>query len=71
MKLKNGETIEKYVEHAIGTPENPMSDQDLETKFMALAAEVMPEVQAKQLLDTAWSLDSAQNLEPLMNLVSL
>ena len=31
----------------------------------------MPEVQAKQLLDTAWSLDSAQNLEPLMNLVSL
>lgn len=71
VKLKNGETIEKYVEHAIGTPENPMSDQDLETKFMALAAEVMSEVQAKQLLDTAWSLDSAQNLEPLMNLVSL
>lgn len=71
VKLKEGKTIELFIEHAIGTPENPMTDQDLETKFMSLATEVMPKTQAQQLLDAAWSLDAAHNLEPLMNLVSL
>src|SRR6185503_14636379 len=33
IKLKNGKTLEKYVEHCVGSLGRPMSDADLEAKF--------------------------------------
>jgi len=36
IRLKDGRTLERRVEHALGTLERPMSDADLETKFRAL-----------------------------------
>ena len=34
--LKDGRTLEKFVEHVVGSIERPMSDADLEAKFAGL-----------------------------------
>ena len=35
--LKDGRQLHRYIEHAIGSVEMPMTDQQLETKFADLA----------------------------------
>ena len=68
--LADGRTLETFVEHAIGTPQNPMSDAALEAKFTALATEVFPTDQAARLLDAAWNLDRAPGVAALMRLAA-
>ncbi len=60
--LTDGRTVETYVEHATGSPENPMSDEALETKYSALAGEVLGETQANELLSAVWGLDRAKDV---------
>ena len=56
--LKDGRVLEKYVEHAIGSRERPMTDQDLTGKFHGLADGILGRDLAARLLDTAWKLES-------------
>lgn len=69
--LTDGSTLEKNVEHAIGTPENPMTDEALDTKFRALAGEVLPKDQVERLLAAAWGLDAAPGVADLMALTAV
>ena len=46
-----------------------MPDAALEEKFNTLTAEILPKAQAKQLLDTAWNLDKATNLDEIAKLM--
>jgi 2-methylcitrate dehydratase PrpD len=55
--LKDGHVLEKHVEHAIGSRERPMTDEDLSEKFRGLADEILGAEQSARLLDTAWSLE--------------
>ncbi len=66
--LTDGRTLEKHVEHATGSPENPMSDSVLEEKFRASATTVLTEDQAERLLSAAWTLDEAPSVDELMRL---
>jgi 2-methylcitrate dehydratase PrpD len=54
--LGDGRVLEKYIDHAIGSRERPMSDAELETKFHALADDILGVEQASRLLALAWSL---------------
>lgn len=56
--LKDGRVLEKYIEHAIGSRERPMTDHDLTEKFHGLADGVLGRDLAARLLDTAWILHS-------------
>jgi 2-methylcitrate dehydratase PrpD len=56
--LKDGRTLGKHVEHAIGSVERPMTDRDLEQKFAGLAAGVMPAAQAEALAELCWRLET-------------
>jgi len=56
--LKDGRVLEKYVEHAIGSRERPMSEADLSDKFHGLADDILGTEQSSGLLDAAWSLES-------------
>jgi len=56
--LKDGRVLEKYVEHAIGSRERPMSEADLSDKFHGLADDILGAEQSSGLLDAAWSLES-------------
>ena len=55
--LKNGERLSVFVEHAIGSVENPMSDRMLEDKFRTLAEGVLPAAQSDRIVDLCWSVD--------------
>jgi 2-methylcitrate dehydratase PrpD len=50
VKLKNGKTLEKFIEHAIGSLARPMSDADLEAKFRGLANGILSESETDRLI---------------------
>jgi 2-methylcitrate dehydratase PrpD len=58
VRLKDGRVLEKYVEHAIGSRERPMSDAGLSAKFRGLADDILGSEQSARLLDAAWLLES-------------
>jgi 2-methylcitrate dehydratase PrpD len=63
--LKDGRRLEKYVENALGSVKNPLLDAALDAKFLDLADGVLPQNQARRLLDLCRSveeLDSAAEL---------
>ena len=56
--MKDGRRLETFVEHAVGSPERPMSDAALETKFAGLADGILPAARARKLMDLCWSIDA-------------
>ncbi len=54
VKLKDGRTLGKYVEAAIGSLKRPQTDADLEAKFRGLAEDVLPKAQVDKVLGLAW-----------------
>ena len=60
--LKDGRTLHKFIEHAIGSLEKPMSDQDLARKFADLAEGVLPAAQAKHVMELCWQVESLPNV---------
>ncbi|HEX2828899.1 MAG TPA: MmgE/PrpD family protein [Burkholderiales bacterium] len=57
IELADGRTLEKYVEHAIGSLDRPMSDADLEAKFRALAKGILAPQQTDALIALAWNVE--------------
>ena len=60
--LADGRTLHKFIEHAIGSLEVPMSDQALERKFADLADGIIPAAQAQRLMALCWKLESLDNV---------
>jgi len=54
--LGNGKVLDKHVEHALGSFERPLSDNDLEAKFRGLVEGVLPAAQAKRLIGLCWKI---------------
>ena len=54
--LKDGRKLEKYIDQAIGSVKNPMSDKDLETKFTGLADGILPPDQVRTVMDLCWKI---------------
>jgi 2-methylcitrate dehydratase PrpD len=57
IRLKNGKTVEKFVEHAIGSLARPMSDADLEAKFRGLAKGILNASECEHLIALCWGID--------------
>jgi 2-methylcitrate dehydratase PrpD len=66
--LEDGRQLTTRVEHATGSPTNPLTDAVLEAKYRALAVPVLGEARAEQLLDAAWHIDGAATIDELMAL---
>jgi 2-methylcitrate dehydratase PrpD len=58
IQLKDGRKLERYVEHALGTLERPMSDADLEAKFRGLADGILSKKQADEVIRLCWTVES-------------
>jgi len=56
--LTDGRKLETFIEHAVGSLERPMSDTDLEAKFMGLVDGVLAAPRARVLMDRCWKIDS-------------
>ena len=63
--LNDGRKLEKYIEHAVGSVTNPMSDKDLEAKFAAQAEGILPTGQARRAMDLCWDIESQPNAAAL------
>jgi len=61
IRLKNGKTLEKNVEHAIGSLDRPMSDADLEAKFRGLVKDILPRAQCDRLIRLCWDIGTLED----------
>jgi 2-methylcitrate dehydratase PrpD len=57
LRVSGGSTFDKYVPHATGSLERPMSDEALERKFRSLAEWGWPQCDTRAFIELAWSLD--------------
>tara|TARA_A100001037_G_scaffold155977_2_gene140635 strand:- start:7451 stop:8791 length:1341 start_codon:yes stop_codon:yes gene_type:complete len=71
ISIDDGVTLEHSIDHATGSPQNPMPDSVLERKFIDLAGEVMPAHNVSELLHVLWELDKAPNLNKISQLISI
>ena len=70
INLNDGTTLSTYVEHATGSPGNPMTNETLETKYRDLATEVFDRSRADELLAAVWALDTAADVSEVARLMA-
>ncbi len=64
-----GEVYEEQVDHAKGSPENPMSDDDIVAKFRANAAAVLTPEKQQRVIEATWSLEDFADVGEYMQLL--
>jgi 2-methylcitrate dehydratase PrpD len=69
VKLRNGDEFEETVAEHIGRPANPLSHEQLETKFHECAAQILDEGQRKTALDLCWGLETLEQVSVLADAV--
>ncbi len=52
--LKDGRVLHRFIDHAVGSQSNPMSDRQLEDKFTDLCDGILPPDQMKRLIGLCW-----------------
>ena len=68
VRTKNGKVFEAGIEHATGTIANPISDQNLEAKFLGNTVSFMGKEKANNAIKSIWSLDKMANIQTLIRL---
>src|SRR5207248_2271320 len=71
MTLNDGTTYTEQVDHPTGTAGNPLSDAQVEEKFRALAASVLPQDRVDRMVELLWNFDQAPDASELMRLMAL
>jgi 2-methylcitrate dehydratase PrpD len=56
IRTRDGRTLNRHVEHALGTLARPMSDADLEAKFKGLVEAVLPPAQVDEAINLCWQI---------------
>jgi len=69
--LQDGKVLTKRVDYPLGNAFNPVSDQQLEGKFNALAVPKIGESAAQKILAAGWDLETAKNPSELMQLARM
>jgi 2-methylcitrate dehydratase PrpD len=70
MTLKDGTSHSVTTEHALGTPGNPLSDEQLGEKFRVLAGEALPDGTVTSLAERLWALEGVGSVDELTGLLS-
>ena len=63
--LKDGRRVHVFVEHAIGSLQNPMTDAMLEAKFRNLSDSVLGAGKTSELITACWSLEKTADVRSL------
>ncbi|MEK7210759.1 MAG: MmgE/PrpD family protein [Candidatus Binatota bacterium] len=64
-----GESLREHVASSRGTPENPMSDEEVEKKALDLMAPVLGDARSRELMDKIRALESAATVRDLAGLL--
>jgi len=68
--LNDGRRLSRRVRHAKGQPQNPLTDEELTTKFYDCAARVLPRERADSVLAAVQALDAAPDVSVFARLLS-
>ena len=68
---KNGTSFQAQVDHAKGSPENPMSDAEIIAKFRANSRQVMTPEAQDRLIDATWRFDEFDDMQSFMKLMKI
>jgi 2-methylcitrate dehydratase PrpD len=68
LSLCDGRTVERHIAHNLGTPDNPMTDQQLEDKFRGLVSPVLGEPRTNELAATCWNFLHLDDVRTLLAL---
>ena len=66
----DGRTFEETVTHRKGSPDNPLTADEVEAKYFALVSNILGEGKAKQVRDMVFALDRADEVETLTYAIS-
>ena len=66
--LNNGRRVHVFVEHAIGSLQNPMTDANLEAKFHGLSDAVLGAAKTAELVKACWAIGDAADVRTLTEL---
>jgi 2-methylcitrate dehydratase PrpD len=70
VKLKDGTELSHFVEHAIGSMDQPMTDEQLIEKFKDVTGKVISEEAKDLLIDLVYRFDELEDLETFFQLCS-
>ena len=68
LELRDGRTLEGFVEYAGGEPENPMSEEQLKAKFEALNGQLLPAGRCDEIFSACMRLEELDSVVRLMEL---
>jgi 2-methylcitrate dehydratase len=66
----DGRSFNKQLDYPKGDPRNPLTDQEVEEKFSALADGVLSHTAQKQVKDAVWNLERVGSVSELMALMA-
>jgi 2-methylcitrate dehydratase PrpD len=61
IKLRDGRVLDRFITHAVGSVETPMTDQQLAAKFTELADGILPDDRARHLMDLCRDVERLQD----------
>jgi 2-methylcitrate dehydratase PrpD len=64
--LADGRRLTRRVDYPLGHAKNPLKDSEVENKFLAMVEPAIGQKRAKKIVDLAWKLDEAANVDELM-----
>ena len=66
---QSGEAHTAQVDHAKGSPQNRMSDEELVSKFRANAGDVLDPAQQDRVIDLTWHFDEVKDVGEYLDLL--
>jgi len=70
IKTTDGRMLSKQLDFPKGDPRNPLTDQEVEEKFAALAEGVLSTGAQKKVKDAVWNLEKSDSISKLMALMT-
>jgi 2-methylcitrate dehydratase PrpD len=70
LKLSNGAEYSRRVDTPKGDPQNPMTEDELSTKFTDCARMCLPQIEIEKVLDMLGRLESLDNISDLMKTIT-
>lgn len=69
VKLKNGQTYTREAQHAKGSPEFPMTEEELRGKFTECALETVSDSAAQKILEAIERLETLPSIKPVCEML--
>src|SRR5947207_11241196 len=69
--LADGRRLTRRVDYPTGHAKNPLKDTQVEEKFNVLVVPVIGEKRAKRIVNLAWKLEAATNVDELMKALEM